>query len=118
MSMLSDILKKHIPQIIEDKVNDDKSIEESNDIRKYNHIWLDKVARQHGYTISDNEKRVDNILKKLNDRNGHCPCGGMTDVYICPCKMMRTYGNCKCGLYENIVEKDIDPNGSSAGRIK
>ena len=83
----------------------------------FNRIWLSNVANRNGYTISDNDRQVDGILKALNNRSGHCPCGGMTEDFICPCRMMREHGACKCGLYKEA--KDIDPRGgTSTAEIK
>ena len=85
-------------------------------IKMYNRIWLNRISEQTGYIISSDDKKVDGILDALNRRNGHCPCGGNGDQFLCPCKNMREYGICKCGLYENM--KKVEPTGSSTGRIK
>ena len=118
MGILADIISKKATEIFNNKVNGEQEQEVQNDdITRYNKIWLDKIAHEAGYAISDNENRVNNILKKLNERDGHCPCGGMTDEFICPCEMMRRYGACKCGLYMNV--KDINPtDGKSVAKIK
>lgn len=119
MGILADIISKKAHEIVEREVQkkeeQEKSAEEG--ITKYNRIWLDSIVRETGFALSDNDKRVDNILKKLNERDGHCPCGGMTDEFICPCRMMREHGACKCGLYMNA--KDIEPKDmKSTARIK
>lgn len=107
MGILDRIIKK--PQVEED-IN-------VEDITPYNRLWLERIANEAGYAISDNDKRVDTILDKLNKRDGHCPCGGMTDEFICPCRMMREFGNCKCGLYMNA--RDIAPKDTkTTGKIK
>lgn len=118
MGILADIIEKKAMQIVEKKqAEKQKPITEEVDIETYNRYWLDRIARETGFAISDNENRVNNILKKLNERDGHCPCGGMTEEFLCPCTMMRTYGTCKCGLYMNV--KDIDPkDAKSTARIK
>lgn len=118
MSILGDIINKKVSKITEERV-ENKEIIEDPVIKPlmYNKIWLARIAEEHGFAISNNEFRVENILKKLNERSGHCPCGGMTEDFICPCKMMREHGACKCGLYQNI--RDINPKSSSStGRIK
>lgn len=117
MGILADIINKKVTKIINDKIDKKQPVIEEECVTRYNRLWLDKVARETGFAVSDNEKRVDTILKKLNERDGHCPCGGMTDEFICPCTMMRTHGACKCGLYVNV--KDIEPkDGKSTARIK
>lgn len=88
-----------------------QEVEESK-LTPYNRIWLSDITNKNGYVISDNDKQVDGILKALNNRNGHCPCGGMTEDFVCPCKMMREYGACKCGLYKEV--KYIDPHGGTS----
>ena len=115
MGILADIINKKIDNIVSRKMEEKQS--EPIEATKYNRLWLDKIAREAGFAISDNEQKVNNILKALDKRDGHCPCGGMTEDFICPCKMMREYGACKCGLYMDF--KDIEPNNmKSAGRIK
>lgn len=118
MGILKDIIEKKAMEIVERRVNEkQESNVEQIDIKTYNRYWLDRIARETGFAVSDNDTRVDNILKKLNERDGHCPCGGMTDEFICPCIMMRKYGTCKCGLYMDV--KDIEPKDSkSTARIK
>lgn len=116
MGILADIVNKRIDNIINRKVEESQP-PVSEGATKYNRVWLDKISREAGYAVSDNEQKVNNILKALNKRDGHCPCGGMTDDFICPCKMMREYGACKCGLYMDV--KDVDPrNMKSTAKIK
>lgn len=118
MGILGDIVANRIDKIVNDRrqAKMEQQVYETQDIEMYNRIWLDKVVHETGYALTDNEQRIANILKKLNERDGHCPCGGMTDEFICPCRMMREYGTCKCGLYRDVV--DINPTGKSEGSIK
>lgn len=121
MGILADIINKKVNKIIDDKIEEKQKQKQEADIDeniiRYNRLWLSKIIHETGFAVTDNKNKVDNILKKLNERNGHCPCGGMTDEFICPCRMMREYGTCKCGLYRDI--KDIEPRDSkSTGRIK
>ncbi len=118
MSILGDIINKKVSKITEERV-ENKEIIEDPVIKQtmYNKIWLARVVEEHGFVLTENEFRIGTILKKLNERDGHCPCGGMTEDFMCPCKMMREYGACKCGLYQNI--RDVVPkNGSSTAKIK
>ena len=115
MGLLADIINKKAQEIVDRKIAEKHEPEQ--DITRYNHLWLNKIVHETGFALTDNEKRIDNILKKLNERDGHCPCGGMTDEFICPCRMMREYGTCKCGLYKDIV--DIEPKDTNTtARIK
>lgn len=116
MGILADIINKKVNEIIDRKIEERQPDPVKEEIARYNRLWLDKIVREAGYAVSDNEQKVDNILKALNKRDGHCPCGGMSEDFICPCKMMREYGTCKCGLYKDF--KDIDPKGQSTARIK
>jgi ferredoxin-thioredoxin reductase catalytic subunit len=116
MGILGDIINKKINNIINNKIEEKQSDLTKEEPTRYNRLWLDKIVREAGYALTDNENKINNILKALNKRDGHCPCGGMTDEFICPCNMMRTYGTCKCGLYRDL--KDIDPKGQSTAKIK
>lgn len=119
MGILFDMINKKAKEIIDRKVEEKQGevVEEEQEITPYNRLWLERIAHEAGYVISGNEQKVDNILKALNKRDGHCPCGGMTQQFVCPCEMMRNYGECKCGLY--VSAKDIDPkDAKSTGRIK
>lgn len=111
MSKLGDFLKgrKSEPAPVVEK-------KEDKEIRRYNRIWLKKITDTTGYIVSDNDKKVDGILSALNRKNGHCPCGGSGNQFLCPCVNMREHGICKCGLFENV--RPVNPSGSSNGRIK
>lgn len=106
MGILGDIIsgkKRVVIENVEDKKEDELIP------TPYNRIWLNSVAHRHGYEISDNDKKVDNILKALNKKDGYCPCGGSTNEdFKCPCKMMREYNACKCGLYKESNDINTD----------
>ena len=115
MGILADIINKKAQEIADRKIAEKH--EQEHDITRYNHLWLNKIVYETGFALTDDEKRIDNILKKLNERDGHCPCGGMTEQFICPCEMMRTHGTCKCGLYKDVI--DIEPKDTNTtARIK
>lgn len=121
MGILGDIVANRIDKIVNEhrqaKMEDQQpQVSETQDIEMYNRVWLDKMVYETGFALTNDEKRITNILKALNKRDGHCPCGGMTDEFICPCRMMRDYGTCKCGLYMDVV--DLNPTGKSSGTIK
>ena len=83
----------------------------------YNRSWLGKVALHRGYAINPDDNKVDGILKALNRKSGHCPCGGNGAQFKCPCQNMRTYGICKCGLFMNIPDRKIT-GSTTGGRIE
>jgi ferredoxin-thioredoxin reductase catalytic subunit len=117
MGILADLIYKKANEIVERRMEEKQPKEEGVQAERYNRLWLDKVVREFGYAVSDNDQKVDNILKALNKRDGHCPCGGMTDYFLCPCEMMRGHGVCKCGLFKNF--KDVNPTDTrSTAKIK
>ena len=87
--------------------------DETTPTLKYTRTWASKVALARGYSINSNDKKVDGILMALNRNNGHCPCGGNGDQFLCPCVNMRTLGICKCGLYDTIPERNISSEVSA-----
>lgn len=110
-----EIATRKIEREYEERQALDKKLQE--EVTPYNRLWLEKIVKEAGYLLTDDDKRIDWILEKLNERKGHCPCGGMTDEFLCPCRMMREYGNCKCGLYKNAI--DLNPGRSrTTARIK
>lgn len=66
---------------------------------------LKDIAATHGYTIK-NTDRLDALSDKFDyqiSKHGrmYCPCQpNVSADTICPCKFMREYKACKCGLYE------------------
>lgn len=111
MSKLAEFLSKKKPAVVEET-----TVKNDTEIKRYNRVWLKKITDVTGYIVSDNDKKVDGILGALNRKNGHCPCGGNGDQFLCPCINMREKGICKCGLFENV--RPVDPSGNSSGRIK
>lgn len=52
------------------------------------------------FKLTDNEAVKNAIIKRLEIKNGYCPCNpATTDDYKCPCLKMRIDGKCCCGLY-------------------
>lgn len=53
--------------------------------------------------INPNEKYVNQIIQKLKDNDGYCPCSIIKNQDTkCMCKEFREYtteGYCHCGLY-------------------
>ena len=51
-------------------------------------------------TINPNQKVVDAIVKRIELRDGYCPCRVKeNNDTICPCLDMRKIGHCCCKLY-------------------
>lgn len=89
---------------------------EEEQIKKYNQTWLLKVTGETGWIVNSDREHAQNILDKLNENGGRCPCGGNGKQYQCPCLNMRTYGICRCKLFDDVVP--VQPTGKSIGRIK
>ena len=77
MGILRDLVEQKAFDIVQKRIEREESqaLTNTEDIKMYNRVWLEKMARKYDYAISDNDKVVDRILDKLNDRDGHCPCG-------------------------------------------
>lgn len=58
----------------------------------------EKIATIKNYRLSDT---TEEILEKINERNGQCPC--RIDGTKCPCKWLvkdvQEHGSCHCGLF-------------------
>lgn len=93
-----------------------EEIKEQAKTAYYNRGWVSKVALMRGYAINQDDRKVDGILAALNRRDGHCPCGGNGPQFKCPCAIMREHGICKCGLFENVPDRQF--SGSTGGRIE
>lgn len=56
------------------------------------------VAKQHNCTLGP---RADQIIERVNKRDGYCPC--RIGNIVCPCKFLEddleTRGQCVCGLF-------------------
>ena len=53
------------------------------------------------FKLTDDETVKNAIIKRLEIKNGYCPCNpATTDDYLCPCLKMRIDGKCCCGLYK------------------
>lgn len=78
--------------------------------KKYEDI-LKMDAQKYGYKIK-NEERLKVLATKFKQQKEqygemYCPCQpNKTRDTICPCKYMRNYGACRCGLYEQVKETE------------
>lgn len=70
-----------------------------------NTFYLLENSKKYGMTINSDARRVDTVLMKLQDNKikygkTYCPCmPNHNEDTICPCKYMRRYKVCRCGLY-------------------
>ena len=61
-----------------------------------------------GTSINNDENIVLIIREGIKGREGHCPCIPKhlhTEDTLCPCKLYRDSGKCKCRLYVNKEEE-------------
>lgn len=57
--------------------------------------------------VTRNHNVYDAVTGRLALNDGYCPCQpSKTQDTICPCKYMRKYNTCRCGLYVPITEGD------------
>lgn len=69
---------------------------------------LINTATKYGYEI--NKDRLPVLVEKFRKQvecfgKMFCPCQQQQNAdTICPCKYMRKYGACRCGLYKEIKE--------------
>lgn len=67
-------------------------------VKKEGAVLLD--VSKYGMKVNPDGDHVKSILDKLEANNGYCPCMPMkTQDTICPCKYMRKFKACRCGLY-------------------
>ena len=65
--------------------------------------------------FNPDKKVVEAVWLALKETNGYCPCAIVkTDDTKCMCKDFREQvangipGKCHCGLYEGVIENDLD----------
>lgn len=57
--------------------------------------------------VTKQSKVYDTIMARLEMNDGYCPCQpSKTHDTLCPCKYMRKYNTCRCGLYVKAEGKD------------
>lgn len=69
---------------------------------------IDMTAAKFGKVVNENRRAAMSLkLKRMEDEFGEpfCPCHNQqTEDTICPCKYLRNYDSCRCGLYVNQQE--------------
>lgn len=57
-----------------------------------------------GYRLNPDSEYVNNIIKGIYRKDGHCPCRvNVDDTTLCPCDEFVSDGICKCSLF---IRKD------------
>lgn len=57
-----------------------------------------------GFKINSDRKHVHNIIDKLIDNDGMCPCQlEKSENTLCPCRKLLEEGKCCCRLYIKVV---------------
>jgi len=87
---------------------------ETDDLEREIRSWAEKYAKEHGFALNPDDKRLDIVIRGLarNIRKHgaqYCPCrlrSGDTETdkkIICPCvyheEEIETEGSCHCNLY-------------------
>ena len=73
---------------------------------------LQSIADKHGYSVRS-EERLDALSDKFLGQvvkygRMYCPCQNVrNEDTICPCRYMRSFGVCRCGLFTK-----GEPNGN------
>lgn len=56
--------------------------------------------------LNPNKKVVESIRKLIKQNTGHCPCNPLlNEDTVCPCREVREEGECRCGLYMNLLNE-------------
>lgn len=70
----------------------------------FTRYWAEVIAKRLGTEVSEDAKRVDEVLDGLNHTKGYCPCVpkyAHCKAMRCPCVGMRIDGHCHCELFKN-----------------
>lgn len=66
----------------------------------------DFLKKRH-MAVTRQSKVYDTITARLEMNDGYCPCQpSKTPDTLCPCKYMRQYNTCRCGLYVRAGRED------------
>lgn len=66
----------------------------------------DFLKKRH-MVVTRQSKVYDTITARLELNDGYCPCQpSKTPDTLCPCKYMRKYNTCRCGLYVSAGRED------------
>lgn len=69
-----------------------------------------KILRKEGWDLNPDDNKVNDIIKELGERDGHCP----TIIKYryghdqCPCSDYLTNDKCHCGLYVKLPKINND----------
>lgn len=63
-------------------------------------LQVKQTANKYGMKVNPDSEHVFNIIEKIYNNDGYCPCMPMkNDATKCPCRYMREMKACRCGLY-------------------
>lgn len=64
-----------------------------------------KFLKERGMQTTRNPKVYDTVVARLKLNDGYCPCQpNKNKDTICPCRYMRKFNTCRCGLYVKKTE--------------
>lgn len=77
----------------------------NNDIKEQIRTAMLDISLTNGYEVRSTEDvtRMANKFSAMVDKYGqmYCPCHMSQNAdTLCPCKFMREYGACRCGLFK------------------
>lgn len=68
-----------------------------------------KFLKERHMQVTRNHTVYDTVRGRLALNDGYCPCQpSKTKDTICPCKYMRKYSTCRCGLYVPVTDAEED----------
>lgn len=70
-------------------------------------MYKDSITADNGTTVvlNPNNEMLLKIKKRIELNDGFCPCvSEQTPDTKCPCKDVRTTGNCHCNLYKKLLK--------------
>lgn len=68
-----------------------------------------KFLKDRKMQVTRNHKVYDTVTARLKLNDGYCPCQPTkTRDTVCPCRYMRKFNTCRCGLYVKIEGEDTN----------
>lgn len=71
-----------------------------------------KIVRKEGWKLNPDDSKINDIIRQLGERDGHCPTQ-VKERYghdQCPCSDYLTNDKCYCGLYVKCPKINKDEN--------
>lgn len=63
-----------------------------------------RILRKVGWILNPDDKRVNSIIRMINNNDGKCPCYNIGTDTECPCSDYRLNDVCHCGLYLKVED--------------